>query len=81
MKLVDWDGCGGMRGKVNSKTQVQKPNLGHAPRQFRRWAREAYSPGPPAGSCQLHTHAPFRRLANAPVPPLAQGLATVQLLQ
>ena len=28
VKLVDLDGCGGMRGKVNSKTQVQEPNWG-----------------------------------------------------
>jgi hypothetical protein len=27
VKLVDLDGCGGVRGKVNPKTQVQKPNL------------------------------------------------------
>jgi hypothetical protein len=29
VKLVDLNGCGGVRGKVNRKTQVQKPNLGH----------------------------------------------------
>jgi hypothetical protein len=34
VKLVDLDGCGGVRGKVNPKTQVQKPNLGHPPHQF-----------------------------------------------
>ena len=30
---------------------------------------------------QLQTHTPLRRLAMAPVPPPAQGLAIVQLLQ
>jgi hypothetical protein len=33
-------------GQVNTRTQVQEPNLGHSLRRFKPLAREGCSPGP-----------------------------------
>jgi hypothetical protein len=37
LKLVDFEWMWRKGGKVDTKTQVQRPNLGHPPRQFRLW--------------------------------------------